>query len=326
MIYYGIVDKIKDEHESGIYGRRALSEKEAKKEENNYSEYLSAALSIVSFIPIIGIYARVGTGAAAVGINMYNKFKANATPISLQYKLDSAQSNDYKYINIPCAPLDKCYKVNDELFYGLFDNFNNKEKGFKTIMESHGGSTLIMFERETLPKTFKHYGGENGRFSTGLYCPHPKDSNILIPLDNYSEIIKSLKLEEVIRAFQSLGAKKIIIEDRTTINADIKGKYKGVDSSTTINLNQELLREKQFGRGNMNEEKALSDNLFIHDMPNVTTVLQGRTSMNQIVEKFSETVDLSAGADISVLGLFEGNMKGNYKRKWYFDVEFYDKN
>ena len=47
MTYYGIVDKIKDEHKNGVYGRRQLTKEEIaqlKSSENNTTKHLISGI------------------------------------------------------------------------------------------------------------------------------------------------------------------------------------------------------------------------------------------------------------------------------------------
>ncbi len=148
----------------------------------------------------------------------------------------------------------------------------------------------------------------------------------LIPLNNSNELIKIFILEETIRAFEALGAKKIEIEDKTSIDINAKGNDEKVKVSSEFHHNKQILRNKKFGKGTFDPDRALNENLFIHDFPNIMTTIKARINGNQILDEFTETINLSAGLDISVLNFFGGNIDFNYKRKWYFKVEFYDKN
>ena len=320
MTYYGIVDKIKNEHKNGVYGRRQLTKEEIsefKHSENTTAKFVINGIvgSLSSLITIVGIPILIYT--------FWSK-KNKKSFIKRQY---GNNDTNMRGIVFQDDILNNDYEIDEEsdLFYGLFDNFKSKENAFKKLMKSKGGSTLIIIDRNSIPKNM-HFGGEFGRFNCGLYCSHPKDENLLIPLENSNELIKTLILEETLNAYEALGAKKIIIEDKTTINSKVTSKYKGVNGGLNGGFEKEILREKYFGKGIFDKERALKNSLFIHDFPNIKTTLNGRISGNQLKEKFTENVNLNVGLDVGVMDLFKVNANFEYNRKWYFEVEFYDKN
>lgn len=325
MTYYGIVDKIKPKYKSGIYGRRKLSVEEAKEIEYILNNTGFKGITWDDFIPIWGWFKLAWR--IPMIYKIYKFEKSNKEPLFLQYPLN--KNSQSRMILIPQNLLNDFYEIDaDEAFFlGLFDDFSTKNKAFELIMKSKGGSELIIIERDSLPKNIKHYGGKYGRFDLGLYCTHPKDDNQLIPLKNSNELIKNLILEETLSAYEALGAKKITIEDRTTINAKAGGSKKGLfGGSANLDYTKEMLREKNFGKGTFDPERALSDKLFIHDFPNIKTTVIGRIDGNQTIEKFTEVINLNAGLDINVLSLYKANANFEYTRRWYFEVEFYDKN
>ncbi|WP_312078318.1 hypothetical protein [Chryseobacterium sp.] len=324
MIYYGVVDKIKPQHRSGVYGRRKLSNNEKKEISQLYKETSIAGYSWEDFIPIYGWYTMIKRFTKLY--KWYNLKRKEEDKITIQEEFDT--SHPIRTIIIPHNSLNDYYNIEKEkdIFYGLFDDFTFPSHAFEKLMQSKGGSDIIIIERNSIPKNIKHFGGLNGNFHTGLYCAHPKDENQLIPLENSNELLKNMILEETLSAYQNLGAKRVIIEDKTIIN--FKGGFSKLKNKIDSNLEykKEILREKQYGKGTFNPEKALENKLFIHDYPNIKTTIEGRISGNQTLEKFTETVNLNAGLDVNVLSLYKGNLNFEYNRKWYFEVEFYDKN
>ncbi|WP_298392677.1 hypothetical protein [Flavobacterium sp.] len=320
MEYYALVERIKEKHECGVYGRRVLK-KEEKREFKDYNKsekaFFIGNIILSAFQPVIG-----GITIVITAIDQhYNRRTKNE--LSVRYKLLDAPKqiifdNDY---------LENDYNIaeNNELFYGIFDNYVQKNKIFESIMKSNGGSRMTIIARNEISSS-KHFGGEDGKFNYGLYCSHPKDENLLIPLENSNELIKTMILEETLRAYEALGAKKILIEDHTEVQLDSKQKAKNLDAGASVNFKKEVLREKEFGKGTFDAERALKSSLFIHDFPNIMTTINGRVNGNQISERFTETINLSTGLDINVLKIISGNVNFEYKRKWYFEVTFYDKN
>lgn len=316
MKYYGIVSEIKEEHKTGIYGRRKPSTKESIdilydlgiKIDEKYSKY-------INYIPYLNTYK-----------DLYNIFqKLKKQPIVFQIKLPESA---HKQLVIKSNLLKDNFDLGDNFSYGLLDDFSFKERIslFKTLITSNGGSSLIIIERNDLPLNIKHYGGEKGRFNEGLYVPHPKDENLLLPLKNFNGLVQSLILEETIRAYEALGAKEILIEDITEISNSTKVEKGAAKVDITGDSTKEVLRLKKFGKGTFDSSRALKDKLFIHDIPAVITTIDARINGNQILEEFTETIDLNIGIDISVLKFFEMKNDFSYRRKWHFKVEFYDKN
>ena len=316
MKYYLLVDEIKEEHKPGIYGRRKPTHKEiieiidelGIKIDKRYDKYLK-------FIPYVGVFKNA--------YNLINIFKKQ--PIVYQSKLPD---DSHKQLIIKYNLLNNNFNIDEDFNYGLTNNLSFKEKHnfFKTLMTSKGGSSLIIVERKDLPSNIKHYGGEEGTFYEGLYLPHPKDENLLIPLKNFNKLIQTLILEETVRVYEALGAKIIIIKDITVLESKAGGKKENVKLNTDASYSKQILRRKEFGEGTFDPERALKNKLFIHDMPAVMSTIEARIKGNQTLEEFKETIDLNIGMDINVLNLFESNGKIAYQREWYFKVEFYDKN
>ena len=316
MKYYGIVSEIKEGHKPGIYGRRKPTKKElieiledlGIKIDTKYRTYLR-------FIPYSGLLK-----------DIYNTFQSlKKQPITLQRKLPESV---HKQLIIKHNLLNDNYKLDDNFSYGLFDDFSFKERVnlFKTLMTSGGGSSLIIIERNNLPSNIKHYGGENARFNEGLYVPHPKDENLLLPLNGFNNLIQSLILEEITRTYEALGAKEIYIEDITEIYNTTKVKKHINPVRIKANYTKDIIRLKKFGEGVFDVNRALEDKLFIHDIPAVMSIIEARIKGNQILEEFTEIINLNIGVDLALLKLFETNEKFSYQRKWHFKVEFYNKN
>jgi hypothetical protein len=316
MKYYGIVSEIKEEHKTGIYGRRKPSTKESIdilydlgiKIDEKYSKY-------INFI----LYLNTAK-------SLYNIFLSlKKQPIIFQIKLPESA---HKQLVIKSNLLGDNFNLDKNFSYGLIDDFSIKERIrlFKTLITSNGGSSLIIVDRNDLPLNIKHYGGVKGRFNEGLYVPHPKDENLLLPLKNFNDLIQSLILEETIRVYEALGSKEILIEDVTEISNETKVEKGPAKVDITGDFIKEVLRLKKFGKGTFDVNRALNDKLFIHDIPAVMTTIDARINGNQTLEEFTETIDLNIGIDISVLKFFEIKNDISYRRKWHFKVEFYDKN
>lgn len=320
MVYFGLVTNIKDIHESGIYGREF-------KRKNLSILTVSERTSINKiFGPIDFITSLAPFGPSYTIIIDLLKLIYRNKKIHITDKI--IENNKGKIIVIAYDKLDGNYNIKKdfEILYGLFDNFKNKKEAFKSIMTSEGGSNLVIIEKGNISK--EHWGGSKGTFNNGLYCLHPKNDDILIPLGNASELIKNFILEETISTFEALGAKRILIEDITEIdiNIGVDEKSKSIKGSINSEVKYAKVREKEFADGVFDVKRAEYHKYFIYDFPNVMSVVEARKYGNQIKEEFTENVNLSSNLDINVLKLFEAQANFNFHRKWRFLVEFYDKN
>ena len=170
MKYYGIVSKIKDEHKTGVYGRKKLDKKDYKnlKEEFANYDWIDGALLASRFLFSL---TTIGSIIAAKKIISRNRI---GNQITFKTKIDSKN----KTIIIPNTLLENNYNLDNDYAYGLLDEFSFKNKAFEILMKSKGGATLNIFERNDLPENLKHFGGKLGSFTEGLYILHPKNEDI----------------------------------------------------------------------------------------------------------------------------------------------------
>ncbi|TDK42846.1 hypothetical protein [Algoriphagus formosus] len=316
MRFYGLIDELKQDQPSGLHTIKKVNK---KIDENTIIKWEHPNPS-PWFFAVGGIAGLIG----------YNVYKMLTESNDFEISVNSFESKDeIRKIIITKDSIKGNYDIINsapELFYGLFDNLLLKKQSLKKMLESKGGSELIILEKKSLPAN-SHYGGKHGKFTTGLYCEHPKNSSILIPVSNFNEIIKSLILEEIINSFQLLGAKHIIIEDIIKVTGGIGGgKSEKAKINSDASFIRDILREKNYAKDKFQPILCVKKLTFIPDYPHIMNVIDGRINGNQTSDKFSETIDLSANMDVNVLNLFESNANFNFKRKWNFTVEFYDKN
>jgi len=322
MNYYGIVNNISSKN--GIYGRKEGADILKNNQFNIMNKVKMSAFAastipsdiylkiILSFIPILKMIKIIS--------NIIKKYNDKKSPIIHLASIDT--KDNIKYMIISNETLVGNYNIdNEDNLFGLFKSSIQ----FESIMKSQINSNLIILERDNLPKNIKHYGGEKGIFSYGIYCEHPKNNNILIPINNYNDLIKIIILEESLRVFEALGAKKIYIEDVTDIGFNNKTSAPKANIGIDATYKKEILRKKEFGNGFYNPERAFNEIYFIHDYPNIMTVVNSRINGNQTKEEFTENVNINIGLDIDVIKIFKNELKFNYDRKWHFLVEFYDK-
>jgi len=352
MKYYGIVSKIPCDVESGIYQtllnsnefldlyvstdrKTLLTDKEIFElhdsiidREGDRGFWDDASEIVDSFFAPFKALESAFDSVIKSGINRITgdcspSNKGSKNHFLSEFIIKEPISSPYKMVVLEDKLLHNKY-ILPNLLIGIFNGL--PKSSFKRMMLSHGGSSLTIFEKKHMPLNIKHIGGEHGVFSEGLYISHPKDENILIPLNDYSGLVEKLTLEETIRAYEALGAKKIIIEDVTNLNVEVGGSKNAVKASGELSSSKELLREKHFGKGSFDVKRAEENKLFIADIPAITTVIEARKEGNILREKFTEHINLNMGLDIGVSKLFSGGVNVSHSRKWAFEVEFWDKN
>lgn len=321
MNYFIIIGKISED--SGIYGRKE-SIFELQKDRGVLDHVLQGVgIAAAISAALLGGGGPIGWIAlAGVGLWPKNQIFAKKSPI---IKLTEGEKNEKKVIWIPNKSLWNNYDIKDEeILYGFFKN----NKQFKKIMQSQGGhSNLFIVERDDLPDDIVHYGGKNGIYSYGLYCEHPKNRNMLLPMEDFKNIIKTRIIEETIRVYEALGAEEITIEDLTEYNAENKANvYKKADIKGDMNYKKAILQNKKYEKGVFDPEHAFDDIYFIPDIDSIMTVANARIKGNQLVDEFTETIHLGLGLDVDILNIFDNKANFKYDRTWYFSVKFFDKN
>jgi hypothetical protein len=321
MNFYGLVKTI--DIESGMYGRIEAKAKVAKQRSKIISSVKHSALDWIGAIISSTVISNTVFGLPFLTIDLVSAVKKIWSIDSHIVKLYDKDQIQFEGLWIPDLALNNNYNVkNEDHLFGLFENSYQ----FKAIMKSQGNSNFFILERDHLPENLKHYGGPNGKFNYGLYCEHPKDMNVLLPLSNYNELIKTMVLEEMMSVFVALGAKSITIEEETKINTDVTLNVRNVDGKAGVSYTKETLRSKNFGKGYYNPDGALNDTYFVHDYPSVMNVVNSRKNGNQTKEEFLENINLDIGLKIDIVKLFHNEANFKYNRRWHFTVEFYDKN
>ncbi|MCE2713046.1 MAG: hypothetical protein LW688_10970 [Cryomorphaceae bacterium] len=194
--------------------------------------------------------------------------------------------------------------------------------------------------------TFKSTGKMNVRISrrrwayiAGYYeAPFP---SLLTEASNYNELINAFIngviarakqnreqiAEDLLRAYELLGAKMIRIVDESGMLAEVELTVPAevpVTSGGNAHNNKETLREKKFGPNPINLEKASEYLIKLKPMSKVLNVMRSRMDGNLLSETFVENVSIGGGASLSIPG---AGAKANFSltRKWEIFVEFYDK-
>lgn len=236
-------------------------------------------------------------------------------------KLEDATSDDYG-VKISAQSLQGLYEIpRNELRFGLLDS-----KVLKSIFQSYPDAILTIRSVDAIPDYLKHYSGSSGKFNEGFWISHPKHKNTLLPLRGFIDLVGKLILEETVRAYEALGAKRIEIEDITILSQKSKSKLRGISLGSNYSKEQYVLREKEYGPGVFDPERAKKDKLFIWDIPAVVSTIEARIKGNQTLEKFTEKVNLKIGVEIQALKAFNSISSNlDYEREWRFLVEFYPK-
>jgi hypothetical protein len=334
MTFYYLVDSLNERVKPGIYGRRLPTDAENQSftfgdilSVFDLSEGLSKGYNMKNPWNLLrGPLFPVVTELVKNSKTLFERYRKTTSvkPLFLTAHLEE------KVVIIPKSLLDNDYRIegSEAVLHGAFIEFDKKaEDAFETILDCQVDSNLVITEKSAINK--KHFGGSNGQFQKGLYFEHPKDREILLPVNNSSELLQSLILEEIVQTYEALGAKRIEIIDEVDFTGEqnVSGIVEGVKVGVTASQSQrkKVLRKKEYGRGVFDPTRAMNGKKFIHDLPNIMTTVEGRIHGNQTLDSFTEVIDLSGGLNLNVAALYTADVKLNLKRKWYFEVEFYDK-
>lgn len=126
-------------------------------------------------------------------------------------------------------------------------------------------------------------------------------------------------VEDILKAFELLGASYIKIVDQSGYNGEANP---GTPVSVDVNFNQnkETLREKNFGKNQINYEQASNYLTKLVSMPKVINLINSRINGNLLSETLNESITL--GASISIIA---AKAQFNMNRKLEIQVNFYDK-
>jgi hypothetical protein len=133
-------------------------------------------------------------------------------------------------------------------------------------------------------------------------------------------------IEDILRAYEILGAKSIKIVDNTDVNLKNEVSVAGEGNfSNHANFTKEVLREKTFGKHTF--DNALTEDFLnkFQKLPKVLGTIKSRLNGNLLSEIFFENIALGAGIEGNVLNQLSVSAGFNINRKWEISVEFYDK-
>lgn len=319
MRYYGVVNHLRQK--PGWYGRedptRPAVEKVAQSTANAVWREKSTGDELLSVLQTLFKYTLLGQV-----VDLISRLAgSNKTPL---HRIHPLEGKTFCLVSNGVLAGDYDLSEDDQtILHGLIA----ESPKFKALMRSEGGSELFVLERSHLSALgLKHYGGEGGQFSPGIYCEHPKDNAVLLPLGTASEILKSEILEETVRVFEALGATHILIEDVTEVTGAAGGGDGKVKAEANFKAEKKVLREMQYDPLTpVDAARALRGKRHVHDLPNVMSIVEARTHGNQTLQRFEETIAVHCGLDVNVLGMFGAKMKGGYTRRWSFEVRFRSK-
>lgn len=214
----------------------------------------------------------------------------------------------------------------DPLFYGLFRSRRELRRSFS----AEGGNVdLWILPISVAQDRFRHHGGVDGTFSLGLYLPHPKDPDVLVPAREFSQILRDQVLQDWVRAFEALGASKTVICDTTTARASttVGTRPSGADVAAELKAQYgaEVVRESSYGPGTFDCVRACEGKRWIDDFAAIQSIVEGRVKGRQLSYRERVRIDLSFGLDIKALGTWEGMLDGGYTRTYELAVEFHPK-
>lgn len=328
MEYHLFVKKYPKGVSAGLYGyleeEKSVWKKLQNADENTgfSNEIIDSVNPIKNFQKVKGLFTK-STDAKDESTNNPGFFDGISKAFQNQkfQKLEDFNS-EHDGILITRKSLKGIFDINDkELVFGKLT-----PKVLRSIFQQQPDSTITIRPIDKIPEFLKHFSGSDGKFNEGLWVSHPKHKNTLLPLRNLTEKVKQLILEETIRAYEALGAKRILIEDITSLSQSSKSRIQAVSTSNNYSRDQFTQREKEYGPGVFDPERAKKDKLFIWDIPAVKTTIDARIYGNQTLEKFTEKIKLNIGIEVETLkALNSVSANMTVEQEWRFLVEFYPK-
>jgi hypothetical protein len=310
----------------GLYIREGIDKKVTEDAWQKYAtSAFGAKVAVVMLFPL-------GLGIPAVLLWEYI-FNKKVPPIQ---RLETAILTEKSTPQLPnpaiylpaSGLLRKFSDFKEGIFHGLFQ----EEKELRTIMEAEGGnSELLILDQETANQTFTHAGG--GTFSIGqLHIPHPKDISVLVPIESYSEYLKTELQAEWVSILSALGAKHIVIADATKATVKTTGDGTTVAGSVALEMRASYgasnVEESFFGTGVFEPTRAVANRRWLGDHPVLLSIIEGRIHGQQLSWRKTVKVNISFGASVEVLSTVHAakvktNVETTYERVYDFYVEFH---
>ncbi|MGE0324088.1 MAG: hypothetical protein AB7S68_17370 [Polyangiaceae bacterium] len=319
MRFYGIVNQLRQD--AGVYGRAVPDE--AAGAVAKAIEGAAWKADAASALAAIAITPTPALTVAALGGLAARIFQRTKRPFA---KLQAFDSEEHPAMMIiPDRYLDGDYSLSEEdgkVLHGLISDRGQ----FKRLMSAEGGSELFIMERtEIAALGLKHFGGDLASFSPGLYCEHPKDTSVLLPLGSADQVLESEILEEIMSVFEALGATRITIEELTEYRGAVDVQEPDVKVRSNASASRRVLREKRFEPLGIDLERADNLRKHVHDLRDVAGIIEARRHGNEVYEHCEQLVEINCGLTVDVLGAFSTAAESSYRRRWSLEVEFISK-
>jgi hypothetical protein len=283
--------------------------------------------AVIEAAPVLAI-------AAKLAYHYFNGGKKEVAPI---VRLARAQMDETStpFRAVRSAIIPPRYLGGEYSDYGqrLFHGMIKSPESLRSVMKAYGGNGELQIVAQEVANThFKRAGG--GRFSPGLYVPHPKDPSVLVPTDSYAEEMKDEVLAELYEMFALLGAKRIVVGDKT--EAKLKGTFENLNPAGSVKVQMEAryghehVFVQEFHRSTPNIEMALKNRLWLGDDRKMAAVVKNleRTAPKSVKETITKTIALSGAVEVLALAapsINSGSAGVSYERSWALHAEFYDR-
>ncbi len=319
----GIVSQL--HHPSGIYGHGDPLDSDVRARITD----IAAAQAASTLSSLLGAVAPVSGGAIVEIIGVLGRALVNSKKIKRVADLpefDPGMSTlaPSGGILIPSALLALGLRVHaDPVLYGLF---NSSSQVRRTFFAEGGNVDLLILPHDVAAKHFRHHGGTTGLFSRGLYVPHPKDPQTLVPARTAAQTLRDEMLQDWVRAFEALGAKTIVICDTTVARAEGKLQSTGTASLAAelkAQFGKAVVRESTYDQGTYEPGRALLNKKWLGDFPTIGAIIEGRQNGRQLTYREQVRIDASFGIDTKALRAWGASIKGGYNRSFELAVEFY---
>ncbi|MGX5832644.1 hypothetical protein ACWIJ6_00460 [Aeromonas piscicola] len=211
-------------------------------------------------------------------------------------------------------------EYNNEIFKGMFKLKEQFEQIIKNM--DSDDSEIIVCDAESVTNSL---GLDS--IDVGIYTID--NTNRLIKLSNYSQCMWENVKDGIIKIFLNLNANRIYISDKTEVSADTIISISKEVISLAPKLGLNLKRRDVFSfdmklHGVFDVEKASESLYKITAFPELKALAEHIIANNNSGQSYEGVafLDVSFGADLNLITIFQGAFSSGYSRELQIKIEF----
>jgi len=216
----------------------------------------------------------------------------------------------------------------NKVFHGLFKS----EKMLKASMDAFGGNGYIQIvSQETANKFLKRAGGST--FAPGLYIPHPKNPDLLLPIDGYNDEIKAEIKAEIHEILALLKARSVIfaqkISHEITATAQGAGPIGSYKAKIEAKYGESNTSEMKFSKPSFQPHEALKGRLWLGDNREIKSLVDNLIKTHPESYEFHSKIDIALEGALDILNIAfhsknKGSVRHDGKLEFTFRADFFE--